>query len=193
MAVSEDPPSDFGWFSDWVNQRLALFLTFARGLSTEQVLTGLGLRTDCVGLQTFEEADDADQWGPPRIRVGEHGGWAYAVEHFTQRGAESIERLSAAGSEAFALVYTQTICAFNYAAGGRLVSGFDLTVPHIRWGSEPHRFDSYIERAGFLRPGVPDPPAMGARFVQLAFGITIDQDLLERALPSCEITPDRRG
>ena len=121
------------------------------------------------------------------MRVGELAGWAYAVEHFTARGAETetLCRLSADGGEALALVYTLTISLFKYAADGDYVSGFDLVVPHIRWGRDPHRFEATMEQAGFLRPSPRErAPAMGARFVQLTFGITIDRQMLERPLPS---------
>lgn len=44
-----------------------------------------------------------------------------------------------------------------------------------------------MERAGFLLPGVPEYTVMGARFVQLVFGITIDRQILERPLLSFEL------
>jgi len=102
----------------------------------------------------------------PKVRVGKLDGWAYAVEQFTVTGGApgTLGRLSVAGGEALSLEYTQTVDTFMYAADGVVVNGFDLTVPHIRYGSDPHRFDTRMEQAGFLRPGVPDPPAMGARF-----------------------------
>jgi hypothetical protein len=153
------------------------------------VLAAFGLEAhDGVG-RTFDEADaDPDR---PQVRVGEVEGWAYAVEHFTARGADSdtLCRLSAPGGEALALVYQQDISAFQYAANGEYVSGFDLVVPHIRWGRDPHRFDATMAQAGFLQPGPrARAPAMGARFVQLTFGITIDRQMLERPLPSFDLS-----
>lgn len=189
-ATAGAQASDFGWFTVWVNQHLGLCLTFARGLSKEQMFGGFGLKPRHLVEETFEEAEtQADLSGRPKIRVGERDGWAYAVEHFTGRGSnpQTLCRLSANGGEALALGYTQTISTFLYTASGELVNGFDLTVPHIRWGCDPHRFDTTMERAGFLGPGVPDPPAMGARFLQLTFGITIDQRMLEQALPGVDL------
>lgn len=123
------------------------------------------------------------------MRVGALHGWAYAVEHFTTRGADpdTLRRLSADGGEALALAFTQTISAFTYAADGEYVSGFYVVVPHIRWGSDPQRFDATMERAGFLRTGVPEPRAMGALFLQLTFGITINPHMLAGPLPSVEV------
>jgi hypothetical protein len=80
-----------------------------------------------------------------------------------------------------------TINTFTYAAAGELVSGFDLTVPHIRYGSDQHRFDEQMEQAGFAADDVPVPGEMGARFAQLVFGVTLTADLLERALPAMAV------
>jgi hypothetical protein len=149
------------------------------------MLEGLGLDPPNLVESTFMGASaDPDRL---RVRVGEHAGWGYAVEGFTQRGSQSLGRLSVAGREALALVYNLKISTFEYWADGEFVSGFDLLLPHIRWGRDEHLFDATMEQAGFLQPGLPDPPAMGARFVQVTFGITIDQDMLERPLPSVEV------
>jgi hypothetical protein len=164
---------------------MGLGLTFARGLASEQMLAGLGLSPQNLVYRTFEEEGaDPDQ---PRVRVGEHEGWGYAVEGFTQRGLQRVGHLSVAGGEAFFLGYTLDIGLFQYYAGGEFVSGFDLTVPHVRWGREPHRFEATMAQAGFLGPSLLDPPATGARFVQLTFGITIDRDMLERPLLSAQV------
>lgn len=181
-------PSDFGWFTAWVDQQLGVSLTFARGVSREGVLEGFNLRPRTAVEETFKEAcADPER---PKVRVGELSGWGYAVEHFTARGDDPpiLCRLSGNGGEALALVYTQTVNSFMYAADGDVVSGFDLTVPQIRYGRDEHRFDATMERAGFLGPDVRErTPQMGARFVQLTFGITIDQQMLERPLLSVEL------
>ena len=198
-ASAEDPGGDFASFADWVWNQAAMCLTFARGLSREQMLEGFGLGPGRAAEETLREADEAAHLarltssaglGRPRVRVGERDGWGYAVEHLTNRGSEerTLRRLSAMGGEAFALSFTQKIITFWYAAAGERVCGFDLTVPHVRWGPHPHRFDAEMERAGFLRPDPADPVATGARFVQLAFGITIDREMLERPLLSVELT-----
>jgi len=186
-AVSEELADDFGWFTAWVGQHLGVGITLARGLSLEQMVEGLGLLPGDAVEETFDEAGSDPS--RPKVRVGKLDGWAYAVEQFTVTGAApgTLGRLSVAGGEALSLEYTQTIDTFMYAADGVVVNGFDLTVPHIRYSSDPHRFDTRMEQAGCLRPGVPDPPAMGAHFLQLTFGITIDQHMLERALPSFEL------
>jgi len=137
--------------------------------------------------ETF--ADASSDSSRPKLRVGEMHGWAYAFEHLTTRSADPqiLCRLSVIDGEAFSQVYTQTISSFLYEAGGELVSGFDLTVPEVRYGRDAHRLDKGMEQAGFLRPGVPDPPAMGALFLQLTFAIRIDQPMLEGALPRVDL------
>jgi hypothetical protein len=191
--MTREQASDFGWFTAWVDGYLGLCVTFARGRSWEQMLEGFGIRPEHAVEETFEEAD-ADP-NRPKVRVGTHEEWGYAVEHFTSRGSdpETLCRLSANGGEALALSYTQTIKLFMYAANGELVNGFDLDAPRLRYGRDEHRFDSAIAQAGFVPPGVRGrTPAMGARFVQLTFGITLTLGLLERRLPSAELPWDPR-
>jgi len=187
--VAEALIDDFAWFTAWVHQHLGVCVTFARGVSQQQLVERLGLRSGSMAEQTFE--DVCSDVTHPKVRVGQFGAWAYAVEHLTTIGAApaTLRRLSERRSEALSLAYTQTASTFLYAANGVLLSGFDLTAPHIRYGSEPHRFDTSIEQAGFLQPEGPDPPAMGARFVQLTFGFTIDQQMLSQALPSFDASP----
>jgi hypothetical protein len=75
-----------------------------------------------------------------------------------------------------------------YARDGSKLSGFDMTVPHIRYGPQPHRFDAEMENsASFNTVGVPEPEAMGARLLQIAFEITLERDLLEQPLKSVEL------
>lgn len=175
-----------------MDQRLGLCLTFALGRSGEQIVEGFGLDSraalrDAVE-ETFDEADaDPDR---PKLRVGDLSGWTYAVEHFTTRGTDPaiLCPLSGNGGEAFVLAFTQTISGFFYAVDSQQVNGFDLVVPHIRWGSEPHRFDARMEQAGFLGSTPRErAPAMAARFIKLTFGITIDRSMLERPLPSVDL------
>jgi hypothetical protein len=124
--------------------------------------------------------------GPP-VRVGEFDSWTYAVEGLTVRGSkqEILEALSLGQGEALSLCYTQTISTILYARGGRLLAGFDMTVPHIRFGSDQHYFDPFLASAGFAA----DLPARsaGARLVKLAFGITITPDLLEKPLAAAAL------
>ena len=125
----------------------------------------------------------------PRVQVGSNSQWGWAIEDFTSVGSvpKTLGRLSSGGSEVLSLTFTPTISTFMCAAGGSLVSGFDLVCPHIRFGPDPHRFDQQMAQAGFLRDIAPDPPSMGALFAQIAFGLTITQDMIEDVSCSAEL------
>lgn len=114
-----------------------------------------------------------------RVWIGSNNEWAWAIERFTARGSapETLCRLSTQ-SDAVSIALTQTVSALLYAANGVLVSGFDLDLPHIRYGSDHHRFDAPIAEAGFLDAAVPDAPAQGALFLRIVFGLTITPELL---------------
>jgi hypothetical protein len=91
---------------------------------------------------------------------------------------QTLQRLSQDGGEALSLTYTQTINTFLYARDAKLVSGFDLTVPSIRYGLDEHHFDTVIANAGFNADQPPEPAA-GALFIHDLFGIDLDQQMLE--------------
>lgn len=184
MTVPDE--TRFAWFTTWVNQHLCATVTFAKDRSWQEMIEGFGLSPAAVTNETYDEAT-ADLG--TKVRAGVTGRWGYAVEDVSLLGSNEdvLARLSANDGEAIALVYTQTINTFLYAADGKLVSGFDLTVPHIRYGPEQHRFDEEMQRAGFLPGVVPDPPSMGARLLEIAFGITLDQELLEKRLPTAPV------
>jgi hypothetical protein len=171
----------FEWFTRWVNQHLGATLTFARKPSWQEMAPCFGVAPAVVGTATFLEAGVRDG---TNLRFGAVGPWGYAVEALSVLGADpaTLRCLSGNGGEAFALCYTQTIDTFSYANNGRSVFGFDMTLPNRRYGEEPERFAAELEQAGFLDDGVPTP-AMGAKFVDLAFGITLDREMLERPLP----------
>jgi hypothetical protein len=155
--------SRFDWFARWVDQYVCVTLTFANRRSWEEMGT------------CFKGTD---------ARLGSVGHWTFAVESLSVRGGHSatLRRLSEQDGEAFSLCYTDMVDTFNYANDGRHVSGFDLTVPQIRYGDEPERFSAELERAGFLDARIPTR-GMGAIFVEEAFGITLDRELLERPMP----------
>jgi hypothetical protein len=178
---------DPGWFTAWVDAHLSVSLCFVRPIEPAELLRELGAAPETAAVQTFSEAGDDPL--VHRVRAGRHGGWTYAVEHFTGKGSNpsTLERLSR-GGEAFALFYTPTVSAFLYAKEGRLLSGFDLTVPRIRYGSDQGRFDADIAAAGFLGPE-PAGAAAGARLLHLLFGLDLEPEMLEGALLSA-VLPD---
>lgn len=123
-----------------------------------------------------------------KVRVGACGPWTYAVEALTVLGArpEFLEALSRDGGEAFSLCYTPGMSLILYARDGTLRAGLDLMVPHIRFGLDRQHFDSVMSTAGLVADR-PLTPAAGAYLVELAFGITIDREMLERLLPGAPL------
>lgn len=185
MPSGSQSAEDFAWFRAWVDQQLGLCLTFARGLTPDTMLTCLGADPTQAVDQTFEAATRDTK---PRARAGTTGHWAYTVERFTSHGSDEATLASlSTGGEAFSLVYTLTTQQFWYARNGMVVFGFDMLLTDLRYGSEPHLLDQAVSQAGFGGPGTPDPPVMGARLVQRAFGVTLTPTMLEQRLPSVPI------
>lgn len=176
---------DLAWFQNAGAWCRNLRLLFARGRSWQEMLEAFGLDPAAADNETLRDQARSDH---PTVRAGEHQGWGYGVQTMWDPADEQLERLSFDG-EAFELAYTETISGFRYATGGALVSGFDMTVPHIRWGDE-RRFEAQMAEAGFLT-GVPNPRIMGPRFVQLAFGLTIPA-AIEGPLPGVARRPAPR-
>jgi hypothetical protein len=174
------PDQLFDWFTRWVNQYLCVTLTFATGRSWQEMATCFGAAPTIAGTATFLEAALRDG---TNIRLGTAAPWAYAVVDSVHGGDwDTLGCLSRNRGDAFSLCYTETIDTFLYANDGRSIFGFDTLVPHIRYGEEPQRFSAELEQAGFLDDGIPTR-GMGAKFIELAFGITLDHELLERPLP----------
>ena|GEM_PF-4605321 len=145
---------------------------------------------DPARIRALEAVRDGDVRDLHKVRIGECDPWVYAVEVFTTRGAQvaTLEALSKDGAEAVSLSYTPTIAVMLYARDGLLLSGIDMTVPHLRYGADGQHFDSVMSAAGLVGNS-PMAPAAGARLVQLAFGVTVDREMLERPLPAA-LLPD---
>jgi hypothetical protein len=179
--IGPQPADAFAWFAMWANERLSVCLTFARGLRWQAMLDGFGVPASDV---TSEQGMAQTSGESSVVRVGSNGEWGWAIEQFTARGTtrEMLSRLSARGGEAISLTLTPTVSSILYARDGALVSGFDLTASHIRYGSEPNRFDPEMGLAGIGEESVPDPPILGARFVHIAFGLLITRGMLDGAV-----------
>jgi hypothetical protein len=184
-----DPVTDprFAWFTGWANQHLGVTLTFARERSWQEVAACFGAQPELAETMTFLEAGYAEG---THVRVSTVGAWSCAIESLTVIGGDpaTLQCLSGGGGEAFALCCTETIDTFYYCSDGRTVFGFDLLFPDRdrRWGGEPDRFAAEMEQAGFFDEGFPNR-GMGAKFVELAFGVTLSQEMLEAPLPTLAV------
>lgn len=126
---------------------------------------------------------------PPLIRVGRFGGWTAIIEHFTARGTdlELLEAGSRAGERSVVYCFTQTIACLLYARDGVLLSGFDATVPTIRWGTNQWYFDDLL--AGVVGQLRPVSPAEIAQILKDGFDVAIDRGVLEGPLPAATLKP----
>lgn len=125
----------------------------------------------------------------PVIRVGRFGTWTAVIEHFTTRGADPdvLEATSRAGAISIVYCFTQTIVSLLYARDGALVSGFDATVPTIRWGPTQSYFDDLL--AGVVGQPRPVAPAEVAQILKDGFDLSIDRAVLEGPLPAAALRP----
>lgn len=126
---------------------------------------------------------------PQLVRVGRLGKWTAVIEQFSTRGTEPevLQAISSSGAEVVVYCFTQTIVSLLYASNGDFVSGFDATVPTIRWGSDQSYFDELLQRVvGPLRPVA---PAEIAQILSDGFDLTIDRAVLEGPLPSANLRP----
>src|SRR2546421_345307 len=73
------------------------------------------------GSRSLREAHDLSE---PTVRIGTTGGWTCAVEHASTVGGDPafLERLTADGSLAVALCFTQTISTVHIARDGEHLS-----------------------------------------------------------------------
>jgi hypothetical protein len=170
------------WFADWVQSNLGVTLTAVRGPAGGGLVAAFGLSSFDRGELTLAEADEL---AAPVVRIGATDGWVFAVEHFTVTSTDPafLERLTSAGGEAVVLCFTQTASACLYARDGEYVAGFDVVVPHVRWGRDQHAFDREMADAGLLADDGPRPAAACADFVARTFGLTVTRGMLEDRLP----------
>lgn len=139
------------------------------------------------------------------MRVGEHNGWAFAVEYGDSTGSERLEKISRDGVEA--IHYTPAMehppAIVFYARDGRRVCGFGLCEERIRWGEEPDLLLPELIAAGILRPDGdtyrdPESHDYTARrrralaVVERYFGLSLPRTLLvEAPLPAYVVMGDR--
>lgn len=185
--------SNFDWFGEWVERMVTIMVTFAENRTATEMFEAFGVdrqRTaDAISMTLAEAAQAAG--GLECVRVGRHEQWVYAVSWPPGQAAEIVSGLSAGGREAFTLCYAMTVELFMYGRDGVLVSGFDVTVPNIRYGSNENHFDALMAQMGIFGDGRERSPAAAAELVFLAFGVELDQEMLERSLPAVVGRPRR--
>ncbi|MFI1398561.1 DUF6461 domain-containing protein [Streptomyces sp. NPDC020681] len=142
-----------GWMSSVV---------FARGISAQE----LALRMGGVLDGATEPITDAEVWdlgiegyrpgadGDGVVRVGECGGWSFALEYGDSTGSDRLDDISRNGVEAVHYVPMQEHppATVLYARDGVSRCGFGLGEELWRWGREPDLLLADLVAAQVLDP-----------------------------------------
>ncbi|MDT0543575.1 MULTISPECIES: DUF6461 domain-containing protein [Streptomyces] len=137
-------------------------VVFAREIDAEELAVRMGgapgAGTEPItGAEVVEldmEIYRPDGRGDGVVRVGEHAGWAFAIEYGDSTGGQRLEEISREGAEAihYVPVGEHPPATFFYARDGRSMCGFGLCEEAIRWGEEPDLLLPDLVAAGILRP-----------------------------------------
>lgn len=194
--AADDEEAALDW--DWVEETafdIGGSFVFARGASPERVMTAFGMNPARARLVPASEVGAAlhdPDWlrtSPPEhpwIRVGEAGGWGFAIDE-SSAGYGGYENDAArdlsAGTEAVLFTHTQTIDYFYYYVDGTEVTSFEPLRGWDRTGTEPDRFAEQMRQVG-LPTGADDDddddadPLTGLLdMLTVALGIWIPRDV----------------
>ncbi|MEU8927495.1 DUF6461 domain-containing protein [Kitasatospora sp. NPDC048545] len=148
-------------------------VVFARGIPPEELarrmgadpaagtapISGTEIRT--LDIDVYRPGDDSDGV----IRVGECGGWSFAIEYGDSTGGELLTEIARDGVEVvhFRPMPEQPPALLDYARDGAVLCGFGLGEERWRWGQEPDLLVPDLVAASVLETdGVtPSAPAGG--------------------------------
>ncbi|RKT12128.1 hypothetical protein BX285_6094 [Streptomyces sp. 1114.5] len=116
-----------------------------------------------LDIEVYRPGDDGDGV----IRVGECGGWSFAIEYGDSTGGELLTEIARDGVEVvhFRPMPEQRPALLDYARDGAVLCGFGLGEERWRWGQEPDLLVPDLIAASVLeRDGVTpcDPAAAGS-------------------------------
>ncbi|MYS17860.1 DUF6461 domain-containing protein [Streptomyces sp. SID4982] len=179
-------------------------VTFAHGLTAEELAVRLGATPGSRPSVTADAAimllTDADVGV---ARIGEAGGWAFAVEYGESRGTrhDVLKMVSRGGVTAVNLdpQAFHPPPMFSCAVDDDLVCSFGLGEEWRRWGSEPDLLQEDLEDAGVILPGGQYLETSGDRHsrrialslgvVEKRFSLSLPRDqVLDGALPLAVIS-----
>ncbi|MGW1376959.1 DUF6461 domain-containing protein [Streptomyces sp. NPDC002446] len=122
-------------------------VVFARGIDAHELAVRLGAPEGPGGdPMTDAEISDLDveayrpgESGDGVVRVGEHDGWAFAIEYGDCESLSRLEEVSREGVEAVYYSHNpeHPPTIVFYARDGRSICGFGLGEEWVRWGVEP--------------------------------------------------------
>ncbi|MBT2488054.1 hypothetical protein J7E96_05805 [Streptomyces sp. ISL-96] len=122
-------------------------VVFARGISAQELALRMGADPDGA----TEPITDSDVWdleieayrpggdGDGVVRVGECGGWSFALEYGHSTGGDRLAEISHGGVEAvhYVPMKEHPPATVFYARDGVSLCGFGLDEENVRWGEEP--------------------------------------------------------
>lgn len=165
---------------DWVAPHMVngSCFTFIRGRGAADVASLLGLSWD-QRYTTTDPRHLAEDPADPPTRLAAIGEWVCISElsPTRRRGSELLLPLSEK-RDAICAVFTATIDILKYARAGDLVSGVDLIVTHIRYGTEENLFEPALA-AIETSPTPLSAPARAALIMSMIFGLELTRDMLE--------------
>ncbi|MGW3059498.1 DUF6461 domain-containing protein [Streptomyces goshikiensis] len=191
-------------------------VVFARGISAAELAVRMGGNPEGA----TEPITDAQVWdlrmevyrpgasGDGVVRVGESGGWAFAVEYGDSTGSDRLLDISRGGVEAIRYypMAEHPPATVDYARDGEYLCGFGLDEEGDRWGQQPDLLLPELIAAQVLQPdGSKDASAFDEPYTitykrtlavfETRFGLSLPRTCLaESRLPAYAVrgTPDMR-
>ncbi|MFI9102874.1 DUF6461 domain-containing protein [Streptomyces fildesensis] len=191
-------------------------VVFARGISAQELALRMGGDRDKatvpitddqvmdLGIEAYRPCEDGDGV----VRVGEQGGWSFALEYGHSTGGERLEEISRDGVEAVHYVPIQEHppATVFYSRDGVSRCGFGLGEEIWRWGEEPDLLLADLVAAQVLDPDgatllhpedepYTDTYRRTLGVVERRFGLSLSPAYLREArLPAYAVrgTPDMR-
>ncbi|WP_051837032.1 DUF6461 domain-containing protein [Streptomyces sp. NRRL WC-3742] len=122
-------------------------VVFARGIPPLELARRMGA-DPAVGTEPISGTEvwdlDIESYRPGEdgdgvVRVGEAGGWSFAIEYGDSTGADRLTEIARDGVEVvhYRPMPEHPPAMFDYARDGAAVCGFGLGEERWRWGQEP--------------------------------------------------------
>ncbi|GAA0617601.1 DUF6461 domain-containing protein [Streptomyces crystallinus] len=182
-------------------------VVFAQGVGPAELARRLSVRPDAAatplrpmtGRQAYEVASSAARTDPMGdeggvVRVGECGGWSFALEYGDSTALDRLRGVSRGGAEAISLhpFIERAPAMFHWTKDGQGVCSFEIGGERTRQGPCPDLLVPDLIRGGVLADGdeyaQPDGQPMAERhrrtlgILERRFGLTLSRGYLESVL-----------